>query len=264
MTKKNIVFFNIIPIILVMGTIFIASSQSSEQQDLSPIISEISDENSLREVAGAVIQRLDGYLERVITFAKDHTSIVLGSVFVFAASVALVFYRLFRSSDSRLKKVIKSIIYTCVLFTFFAIFLFFIKSEAIIDMIRSQASFDHLRGILNRIDFMYAGHEVNVQSWGVNGLIEFLLRKFAHFFLFGLLGFFLYLAIFKVSRKVTVSFILSVLFVLLYGALDEYRQSFIPSRSALVEDVILDTVGGVFGASMAFVKNWISEWFRKR
>jgi VanZ family protein len=74
--------------------------------------------------------------------------------------------------------------------------------------------------------------------------------------LFGLLGFFVYLALFKLSRNVLLSFCFTMLFVTGYAALDEYRQTFIDSRSGLVEDVVLDTAGGLFGMLLGSAKRY--------
>ena len=39
----------------------------------------------------------------------------------------------------------------------------------------------------------------------------------------------------------------SVLFVLLYAASDEFHQAFVPSRTASINDVLIDVLGGIFG-----------------
>lgn len=50
---------------------------------------------------------------------------------------------------------------------------------------------------------------------------------------------------------------LCVLFCVLFGALDEFHQSFVPGRSAGFDDVIADFAGGVIGtAAFALVKPW--------
>ena len=39
----------------------------------------------------------------------------------------------------------------------------------------------------------------------------------------------------------------TLLIVFLYGASDEFHQSFVPTRTARVSDVFIDTAGGAFG-----------------
>jgi VanZ family protein len=49
--------------------------------------------------------------------------------------------------------------------------------------------------------------------------------------------------------------LLSVLLTVLYAASDEFHQSFVPSRSASVADVMIDAVGGICGALLAHLRN---------
>ncbi|PYZ91730.1 hypothetical protein CR194_19100 [Salipaludibacillus keqinensis] len=261
---KFIKFFviNLLPIVIVMSTIFIASSQSSDQQDISPVLDRVSDESSLRGIAASVKERIDGVADRVIALAINHPSIVLVSFTVMAILIAVLFFRLVHSPDSTVKKVLKSIIYSGIMFMFMATAVFAVKSDSVIEVIRNQLSLDQIRTLLTRIDFTYAGSTVNLQSHGVDGLMEFFLRKGAHFFLFALLGFFVFLALFKLTRRSLSSFIIAMIVVIAYAALDEYRQTFIPSRSGLIEDVILDTAGGLFGATMGWLKKLISRSLR--
>ena len=52
----------------------------------------------------------------------------------------------------------------------------------------------------------------------------------------------------------------TLLLVFLYAATDEYHQSFVPTRTALVSDVFIDTAGGAIGL-LAF---WLFRHFQKR
>ena len=52
----------------------------------------------------------------------------------------------------------------------------------------------------------------------------------------------------------------TLLVVFLYAATDEYHQSFVPTRTALVSDVFIDTAGGAIGL-LAF---WLFRHFQKR
>lgn len=47
----------------------------------------------------------------------------------------------------------------------------------------------------------------------------------------------------------------SVLFASIYGALDEFHQSFVPSRSADAADILSDTAGALLGARIC---RWIA------
>lgn len=251
---------NIILLFIIMATIFIASSQGSDQQDISPILGRISDWDSLMETVSFIRYVISGAVGRGISFLSENQLLAAFLILMTGILIFTFFYRRISKRDSLRRKSVKSFLYTMVFFFFMGFLLILLRSDSAIELIRIFVSYDTIRSFLLYIDFTYAGTYVSVRTLGVEGFLEFVIRKFAHFFLFGLLGFFLYLVIYKYSRKEIVSFILTVLFVIAYAALDEYRQSFIPSRAALVEDVVLDTAGGVFGTVMAMAKNRVSAW----
>ncbi|SES22157.1 VanZ family protein [Salipaludibacillus aurantiacus] len=260
MTFWKFTILNLLPVIIIMAVIYTASSQTADQQDISPLLDRVTDENVLRETAVSLKERVDFVADRAISFAASHPQFVLAGMAGAAALMVAVFFRLFQSTDSFAKKSIKSLVYTGLIFIFLAAVTAAVKSDAVIELLRSYVSLDHLRRILQWIDFTYAGTAVSLESHGVDGLLEFLLRKTAHFFLFALLGFFLFLSVYRLSGRPFLSFAASLIIVIVYAALDEYRQTFIPSRSGLVEDVILDTVGGIFGTAMAWLKKSFSKW----
>lgn len=251
---------NLVPILFVMTTIFVASSQTSDQQDISPILDQVTDKNIIIGFASSVMARVNFIAERGILAVASYPLIALISIVILSIIVTVVFFRLFRSTDSPAKKIVKAILYISIVLAFIGTFLFLLKSDIVIEALRNRASFDHIRVLLQKINFTYAGSPVNLQSHGVDGLLNFLLRKAAHFFLFAMLGFFVFLALFKLNRSALSSFIIALMIVIAYAALDEFRQTFILSRSGLVVDVILDTAGGIFGTSMGWLKKRVSKW----
>ena len=80
--------------------------------------------------------------------------------------------------------------------------------------------------------------------------IHFLVRKSAHFFSYGLLGafaFFSWRATFPAPRRWSFLWAaLGVLTAFTAGSLDEFHQSFVPSRTSSFHDVMIDTAGGLF------------------
>ncbi|WP_051314940.1 VanZ family protein [Alteribacter aurantiacus] len=264
--KKTITVFllNIIPILIVMSVIFIASSQSSDQQDLSPVLDRVTDRNFVKENVAMVMDRVDRIVERGISVAKNRPNVALAGIVAVALVIAAVFFRLFRSSDSRLKKAMKAFIYTGILFMFALAGLALLKSDAIIELVRSHGSFNTIVAVLDRVHFTYAGSEISLERLGVDGLLTFLIRKAAHLTLFGLLGFFVFLLAYRFNKRTVVSFVIAMTVVVAYAALDEYRQTFIPSRSGIVEDVILDSVGGFIGTTVALMKVTTSSWWDRK
>ena len=53
---------------------------------------------------------------------------------------------------------------------------------------------------------------------------------------------------------------LALALVFLYAASDEIHQAFVPSRTAQISDVIVDTCGGIFGLALL----WLAGKFSKR
>lgn len=67
------------------------------------------------------------------------------------------------------------------------------------------------------------------------------LRKFAHVFAFGILASLLWNAL----QPARWSFAIAWGLATLYAITDEWHQSFVPNRSALIQDVMLDSTGAL-------------------
>lgn len=94
-------------------------------------------------------------------------------------------------------------------------------------------------------------------GWGV---WDFILRKIAHISEYFILTLFLFRAFkgtFKLSYKLLIvwSSVLSFLYVLS----DEYHQTFVPTRSGNLEDVLIDTLGIIAFYILLNVKTKSSE-----
>ncbi len=100
---------------------------------------------------------------------------------------------------------------------------------------------------LSFISFTYAGSEVSVEAIGVPGVIEFFMRKFAHLFVFFCLGFFTVGSLKLLWKTARFIGLYAFLFVVLYASLDELHQYFTGDRTPLVQDVMIDSVGGALG-----------------
>ena len=71
--------------------------------------------------------------------------------------------------------------------------------------------------------------------------IHFIIRKIAHFTEYAILGFLAARAFRTSPRWVLISTVL----IVVYALLDEYHQSFVPSRSASIFDSFIDMAGGI-------------------
>lgn len=76
-----------------------------------------------------------------------------------------------------------------------------------------------------------------------------LIRKFAHFIIYFILGFYLSNALFVSTKKdYIIVLVLAVLIAMIYAGSDEVHQLFVAGRNGSIMDVLLDTIGASIGA----------------
>lgn len=80
--------------------------------------------------------------------------------------------------------------------------------------------------------------------------IEHIIRKLAHFSIYMILGILLMGLMCTYKTKNIKRLFISMFVGILYASLDEFHQSFTPGRTALVTDVLIDTVGVIIGTIM--------------
>ncbi|MCG7343979.1 VanZ family protein [Sporosarcina sp. ACRSL] len=96
-----------------------------------------------------------------------------------------------------------------------------------------------LENQLAKLQIPYWGKIISVEERGYYAFIEFLIRKAAHFFIFGLLA----IAVYSILPKIHYRTIVALLITLLLAIGDEYHQSLTGGRTATREDVFLDMWG---------------------
>ena len=98
-----------------------------------------------------------------------------------------------------------------------------------------------LESLLATLEVPYWGIKVSIAERGYYEFVEFLIRKGAHFFTFGLIAFVIYAVLPKWRfRKVTAASL-----TLLVAISDEVHQSLTAGRTASSQDVMLDMAGAV-------------------
>lgn len=107
--------------------------------------------------------------------------------------------------------------------------------------------------LFSSVVIQYAGDEISINELGAAHFIEFFIRKAAHFFVYFGLGFLIYraLSIYFLNNRLT--FVGSWVLTILYAISDEIHQGYTPNRSPHWEDVMIDTVGGLFGILLAWI-----------
>nr|WP_106784561.1 VanZ family protein [Lysinibacillus timonensis] len=96
---------------------------------------------------------------------------------------------------------------------------------------------------LSSFEFTYWGRTISVESRGYYYFVEFLIRKGTHFIGYGLIGVLCYLFYRKFNLKFAVVYAISTTFMV--ACLDEYHQTFVPGRTGVFQDVLLDTAGAI-------------------
>lgn len=114
----------------------------------------------------------------------------------------------------------------------------------------------------SKIQFDYAGYNVSAENLGAASFVEFFIRKGAHLGIFFLLGFFTCRALLAtlLRNRTTSSFFSAFFFVILYAVQDELHQHFTGDRTPLIQDVMIDSVGGLVGIILfLLIKGWFSR-----
>lgn len=101
--------------------------------------------------------------------------------------------------------------------------------------------------VLSTVDFEYAGNPVSLEAKGGAGLIEFLIRKAAHFSVFFALGALFVKAVSRTRLHAGLTFLFAWALSNTVAVFDEFHQSLTPERTPLIQDIVLDSFGAACG-----------------
>ncbi|HLW34568.1 MAG TPA: VanZ family protein [Chthoniobacterales bacterium] len=87
-------------------------------------------------------------------------------------------------------------------------------------------------------------------SWAALNSIQMMIRKLGHLTEYAILTILLWRALVDLSWKSSTSLTISLLACAIFAASDEFHQSFIPSRTSSVHDVMIDICGAVIGLAI--------------
>ncbi len=94
------------------------------------------------------------------------------------------------------------------------------------------------------------------ESFGINeldiGIVNHLVRKNAHFFIYLVLGVLVINALKSIKLIDYEYIIFSIVICILYAVTDEAHQIFIPGRSGQIRDVLIDSIGALVGILFYF------------
>ncbi|PJE57872.1 MAG: hypothetical protein COU81_03700 [Candidatus Portnoybacteria bacterium CG10_big_fil_rev_8_21_14_0_10_36_7] len=91
-------------------------------------------------------------------------------------------------------------------------------------------------------------NDQNLSYW-----TDFVLKKIAHMFVYGLLMFFWFRAL-NDKLSVKEALILALVIVVIYAVSDELHQTFVPEREGTIRDVLIDSVSALIVGWSIFSK----------
>ena len=126
--------------------------------------------------------------------------------------------------------------------------------QSLVSNIQTTLPFQPFSEMLSKIHFTYAGKVISIPSLGYAQFLEFFIRKGAHFLVYYFIGYHWSRGL-KIHLKNPVwSLMIAIFITVLYAITDEFHQGLTPGRTPLMQDVVLDSFGGIFGALLGFLK----------
>lgn len=103
-------------------------------------------------------------------------------------------------------------------------------------------------------NFPHVRHSLENNLISLSTLV-FLVRKTAHFTEYAILGALFYLNVIQLPKlnRYPKKILLPIFFSFLYACTDEIHQIFVPGRSTQFRDILIDTLGASFGATITYL-----------
>lgn len=120
------------------------------------------------------------------------------------------------------------------------------EKQNIQPLLANKMDLSFLQPYVEWMSFTYNQSIVSVEKLGVEGFIEFFIRKGAHVFVFFVLCCLFYVAL-KEVIKITFfwNLVISLVLTIVYACFDEFHQGFTENRTSYIGDVVLDGFGAV-------------------
>lgn len=120
------------------------------------------------------------------------------------------------------------------------------QEQSIVPLLKKGVSLQQARDVLPDVTFHYGSRIVSSQK-NPYGFMEFLLRKGAHLFVYGILAALGCLALARVKMRFWQKAVLALLFVGFVASWDEWNQLRSAERTGNYRDVVMDLGGGCLG-----------------
>ncbi|WP_347548754.1 VanZ family protein [Pseudalkalibacillus hwajinpoensis] len=136
-----------------------------------------------------------------------------------------------------------------------------LSSIAVLTLVGVDPS-SHFEGVVSSYlkskEIHYGPLTLSIATNGEAGVTYFIIRKLGHFFVYSFVSIVL-MSLLHMKPLVLKPFLI-VLVTCVLGVMDEFIQAFLPSRTALMMDVFVDTAGGVHGVLLYLSWQLCRKW----
>ncbi|WP_342600210.1 VanZ family protein [Psychrobacillus sp. FSL H8-0483] len=129
------------------------------------------------------------------------------------------------------------------------------EQQSLIPTLQEMLPYKPLETQLAKLEIPYWGKTVSIEQRGYYRFLEFIIRKGAHFFLFG----FVAVAVYFVLPKKRFRVLLAGLSTFIIACTDEYRQLLTGGRTPTWHDVFLDMCGAITFLGVLVFMEWIQK-----
>lgn len=105
--------------------------------------------------------------------------------------------------------------------------------------------------------------ENEIEKENIMNTMESIIRKMAHFSIYTAVGLLLMSLVSTYNIKEKNRLIITLITGIIYASSDEIHQSFVPGRSPMITDVVIDTMGVILGILLIILGKKIIKKYRK-
>ena len=105
--------------------------------------------------------------------------------------------------------------------------------------------------------------ENEIEKENIMNTMESIIRKMAHFSIYTAVGLLLMALVSTYNIKEKNRLIISLTTGIIYSTSDEIHQSFVPGRSPMITDIVIDTMGVILGILLIILGKKIIKKYRK-
>ena len=118
------------------------------------------------------------------------------------------------------------------------------EQQTIVPQLKTLLKNEPFKETLSKIEVVYWGNLISIETKGYIYFIEFMIRKATHFIGYGIVSLIFYTFYRKLGWRLAPLFAIGTVFII--GCIDEFLQYHTPGRTGIFDDVLLDTSGAIF------------------